>query len=83
MLRLHSVTGTNGSTPSLLSSARPGLEPRFANARAPIQDTEDGINSVGLGFRYYVLKEHNAWIGTDHARGSEDDYFYIQVRQSW
>lgn len=45
--------------------------------------TELDIEAWGVGARYRLLKEQNAWVGIDFARGPEEDVYYVQVGHAW
>ncbi len=49
----------------------------------PILDTDQSINSYGLGGRYRIFEAQNIWIGIDVAKGPEDVYWYIKIGQAW
>jgi hypothetical protein len=49
----------------------------------PIIDTEQSINSYGVGGRYKIFEAQNVWLGLDIARGPEDTNWYIQVGHAW
>jgi hypothetical protein len=46
-------------------------------------ETDDAIRTIGIGGRYLALREQDAWVGLDIARGPEDLAFYIQIGSSW
>jgi len=46
-------------------------------------ETKDDIRTVGFGVRYLAVKEQDAWIGIDIARGPEDIAGYIQMGNAW
>jgi hypothetical protein len=46
-------------------------------------DTDDDIVSAGIGARYLVFPQQDAWVGLDLARGPEDTAWYIQMGSSW
>jgi hypothetical protein len=45
--------------------------------------TDDDIFNYGVGMRYLAVREHDAWVGLDIARGPEDTAWYIQMGSSW
>ncbi len=45
--------------------------------------TEDDINSYGVGVRFQALKEQNIWLGIDIAQGPEEPAWYIQMGHPW
>jgi len=53
------------------------------DARFPQAGTSDDIYTLGIGMRYLALKEEDAWVGIDIARGPEDLAWYIQMGNSW
>jgi hypothetical protein len=46
-------------------------------------ETRDDIRTIGIGTRYLALREQDAWIGLDIARGPEDVAWYIQIGTPW
>ena len=46
-------------------------------------ETGDDIRTIGIGTRYLALREEDAWIGLDVARGPEDVAWYIQIGSAW
>ena len=46
-------------------------------------ETRDEIRTIGIGGRYLALREQDAWVGIDIARGPEDLAWYIQLGSSW
>jgi hypothetical protein len=46
-------------------------------------ESRDDIRTIGIGARYLALREEDAWIGLDLARGPEDVAWYIQIGSPW
>jgi hypothetical protein len=49
----------------------------------PVIDTQQSINSYGLGGRYKIFDAQNIWVGLDVAKGPEEANWYIQVGHAW
>ena len=46
-------------------------------------ETKDNIRTIGFGVRYLAVREQDAWVGLDVARGPEDTAWYIQMGNAW
>ena len=46
-------------------------------------ETSDDIRTIGIGARFLALREQDAWVGLDIARGPEDVAWYIQIGSPW
>ncbi len=55
----------------------------FVDARSPEAKSEGDLRAFGAGIRYLALKEQNAWIGLDIAKGPEEYAWYIQMAHPW
>lgn len=55
----------------------------WTDVYADVAKTEEDIKAWGIGGRYRLLKEQNAWVGLDYAIGPEDNVYYVQVGHAW
>lgn len=53
------------------------------SSNIPIINTEQDINTYGLGGRYKIFDGQNVWVGLDIAKGPEETNLYIQVGHAW
>lgn len=44
---------------------------------------DQDIYSVGMGVRYFLMREMGLWLGIDVARGPDEWYPYITIGQAW
>lgn len=55
----------------------------WTDVHSDLAKTGEDIEAWGLGARYRLLKEQNAWVGLDYALGPEDNVYYVQVGHAW
>jgi len=55
----------------------------FVDTGFDFGETRDEIRIYGIGVRYLVFPQQDAWVGLDVARGPEDTAWYVQMGSSW